>query len=189
MRSVNSSGVEFVAKSQSEPTKYIVKCPHCGKLSETWPSHYYRGSNPCKCRVYHERLYSIYSNMKTRCYNANSTGYVDYGARGISICQNWLNDYLVFQRWALSNGYADDLTIDRIDVDGDYSPDNCRWVDVNIQNNNKRNNIVIEFCGRKRTLKEICKMLNLNYKSEHSYYSRNGILAETERLKKMEVIK
>ena len=186
MRPVNSSGVEFVAKSQSNPTKYIVRCPRCGKLNESWPSHYYRGSNPCNCRMYHERLYSIYSNMKTRCYNENAPVYANYGARGVTVCQEWFNDYFAFQRWAFENGYADNLTIDRIDVNGCYSPINCRWVDVSVQNNNKRNNIVIDFRGRKYTLKEICKMMNLNYKSEYSYYSRNGMLAEIERLKKKE---
>lgn len=91
-----------------------------------------------------DRLYHVFSNMKNRCFNKNSQDYKYYGGRGITICDDWL-DYAVFKEWAYNNGYDENApkgqcTIDRIDVNGDYCPDNCRWVPMNIQCVNKRNN-------------------------------------------------
>lgn len=84
------------------------------------------------------RLYRIWKNMHSRCYNANVGNYSYYGGRGITICNEWLNDFSAFRAWALSHGYQDDLTIDRIDVNGNYYPDNCRWVTMKEQNANQR---------------------------------------------------
>ena len=75
----------------------------------------------------HTRLYSIWASMKTRCLNPNSKTYHYYGGRGISICDEWKDNFSAFRDWALSNGYRDDLTLDRIDSDKDYSPENCKW--------------------------------------------------------------
>jgi hypothetical protein len=89
-----------------------------------------------KSSKYH-RIYKIYQGMIRRCYQPNSDRYYRYGARGITICKEWLDDYVNFRTWALSHGYSDSLTIDRINNDGNYEPSNCRWATNEQQANNK----------------------------------------------------
>lgn len=84
------------------------------------------------------RLYRIYNNMKNRCLNKDFHNYERYGGRGILICDEWLEDFKNFSEWALNNGYKENLTIDRINNDGNYCPENCRWVDLHIQSTNQR---------------------------------------------------
>jgi hypothetical protein len=107
----------------------------------------YKDANGKKSRLYH-----IWEDMKSRCNNPNNRRYKDYGGRGIKVCHDWQVDFRLFSNWAINNGYADNLTIDRINVEGDYEPGNCRWSTKKLQSNNRRDNRYITFKGTTRTL-------------------------------------
>lgn len=99
------------------------------------------------------RLYRIWRGMKRRCYTDSATGYKQYGGRGIGVCAEW-QDFASFRQWSIENGYSDELTIDRIDNDGNYEPDNCRWVTQKEQANNRSNNSLLTAFGECKTLSE-----------------------------------
>ena len=114
------------------------------------------------------RLYRIWHDMKTRCCNKNTIYYKNYGGRGIDVCNEWREDFMAFYNWSIANGYKDNLSIDRIDNNEGYSPDNCRWVDRKTQQRNKRNNRYITINGETHCLMEWCELLNLNYFTVHA---------------------
>jgi len=111
----------------------------------------------------YSRLYKIWTGIKKRCYYKKDKNYYLYGGRGVNVCDEWLNDYENFKAWAMQNGYKSGLTIDRIDNEGNYEPNNCRWSDLIEQANNKRNNILFVFDGIKHTMAEWCRIKNLPY--------------------------
>lgn len=115
------------------------------------------------------RLYTIYTQMKQRCYNPNRREYKNYGGRGIGVCSEWLSGFDVFSNWAYSNGYCDNLTLDRINNNGNYEPNNCRWVSMKAQSNNKRGNIIVAYNGEEMTLSECADKYGVDY---HTLYVR-----------------
>lgn len=93
------------------------------------------------------KLNKVWRNMKDRCYNPNNKRYAHYGARGIIVCNEWRDDYVKFRNWAIANGYIEGLSLDRINNDGNYCPENCRWVNSVIQNNNFSRNRFVTYNG------------------------------------------
>ena len=117
-----------------------------------------RGFETGACKFIHgktnTRLFSIWTNMHTRCHNKNNAKYKNYGARGIRICSEWEKDFMSFYDWSMENGYDDELTIDRVNNDGDYEPSNCRWVTQKIQQNNRTSNRLITHNGKTQTMQQ-----------------------------------
>ena len=124
------------------------------------------------------RIYGIYQGMKQRCLNVSNPSYKHYGERGIKICEEWLDDFMNFYNWSMDNGYADDLTIDRIDVNGNYEPSNCRWATREQQSNNTRRNHLVNYKGETHTMSEWAKILNLDYETIARRISAEGWDAE-----------
>ena len=128
------------------------------------------------------RLYSIWCGMKARCYIKSQISYKNYGARGIRVCDEWRYDYPKFEEWALTNGYNDVLTIDRLDANKDYSPDNCKWETVQNQQKNKRNTVSITAWGETKVLADwgrddrcrIDKRM-IRYRIDHGWSPENAI--------------
>lgn len=110
------------------------------------------------------RLYSIWCDIKKRCYNINYKSYKNYGGRGIAVCDDWRNDFMAFYKWSMSHDYNDNLTIDRIDVNGNYEPNNCRWATVKQQARNTRRNRYFTINGETHCLSEWCEIYNINPK-------------------------
>lgn len=119
----------------------------------------------------HKRLYSIYNGIKKRCYATREPRYKDYGARGIRMCDEWLNPvngFDNFAEWSFSHNYNDDMTIDRINVDGNYEPENCRWIPLREQALNKRDTLRVTYQGQTIPLRELCDKRGVNYDTVHN---------------------
>lgn len=111
------------------------------------------------------RLYRIYYNIITRCYNKRATHYSRYGGRNITVCEDWLKDFKCFRDWSLSNGYTDELSIDRINNDLGYEPSNCRWVNSKSQSRNTSTNKMITLYNETKPLIEWCESFGINYRT------------------------
>lgn len=163
------------------PTMFLCKC-ECGNEIEIRSGDLLSNHSRCcaKCRnITHgdskTRLYKIWKDIKTRCFNSNNKYYKDYGGRGINICDEWQESYSNFKRWALLNGYEETLTIDRINVDGNYEPSNCRWATRKEQNNNQRRS-QITINGKTMSAKQWCQYTGINY---NTFMSRRHTLHES----------
>lgn len=121
-----------------------------------------RNKNNAIHHVSNKNIFRVWEGMRDRCYNPNNKKYKDYGGRGIKICDKWLT-YQNFELWAISTGYEKGLTIERIDFNKEYCPENCKWVTWKEQQNNKRNNKYLEYKGRTQTLAQWCEELKLDY--------------------------
>lgn len=165
--------ISIIPNKHLYKTKAICKCD-CGKQHITYLNSLTSGATKsCGCinkkgthwthGKTHHRLYGIYNNMKNRCYNEKTLYYHRYGGRGIKICQDWLDNFYTFYKWAIDNGYKENLTIDRINNNSDYCPDNCRWVSRKEQSNNTSKNHIIEINNILYTIKEASEKFNIPY--------------------------
>lgn len=120
------------------------------------------------------RIHKIWCGMIARCFSQNQKIYKHYGAKGITVCDEWIGTegFVRFYEWSMENGYSEKLSIDRIDVRGNYEPSNCRWVDMVVQNNNKTNNRFIEYNGEVHTMSEWSRIKNIPYNSLKSKLRR-----------------
>lgn len=120
-------------------------------------------------------LHYLWSRMKQRCTNPNDPRYINYGGRGIKVCDEWMHDFVAFKEWAYNNGYREDLSIERIDVNDDYKPSNCTWIPFTKQAINRTTTIWIEYQGETLNLKQWSKKLGINYGTLNSRYNRSGM--------------
>lgn len=118
------------------------------------------------------RTFIIWNGMKLRCNNPNSISYKSYGARGIKICKEW-EKFKNFHYWAISNGYSDEKEIDRIDNDGDYCPENCRWVSKHFNRIHQRSSRYIEFMGMSLTISEWCRKFKISKSTAYKYLNKS----------------
>lgn len=116
----------------------------------------------------HKRLWNIWNGIKKRCLFETDERYHQYGGRGITICQPWIDSFDNFVEWALENGYNDGLTIERIDVNGNYCPENCTWISLKEQAFNKRDTIWVDYKGRHIQLRKLCNEMGLHYDAMHN---------------------
>jgi hypothetical protein len=113
--------------------------------------------------LYYDPIYRVFKSMRSRCYNPNDDSYKNYGIRNITVCNEWLTDPTLFIKWALENGYKKGLTIDRIDNNKGYSPDNCKWSTLIEQVGNRRNTLYVLYNNNKITLAEAARITGINY--------------------------
>jgi hypothetical protein len=164
-----------IGKTKGRISIWECQC-ECGQKHNAIISQLRNGTvKSCGClqRVDHpvakERLFNIWQGMRQRCNNPNANFYEYYGAKGVKICQEW-NEYKAFKQWAVENGYDEGLSIDRIDVDGGYNPNNCRWISLREQQSNKSNNVFVLYQDEDITLAELSRRTGLSLPMLHRRY-------------------
>ena len=166
----------FVIEFDKELNKWKCRCD-CGNITYVSKSNLmYGGVKSCGClrhkprfthNLSHTKIYQIWNGMKNRCYNRNLSDYKNYGARGIYVCDEWKNSFETFYEWAIKTGYKEGLTIERIDNNDIYKPDNCKWITKGEQVNNRRNCCLYTYQGKTQNLAQWCKELELDYALMH----------------------
>lgn len=164
------------AESKSHHTRWLCLCD-CGnkcivhgtslKTGNTTSCGCYKKENAQKLyssvRQNDKGLYAVWNGIKQRCSNPNNISYHNYGGRGIKMCSQWEQNYEAFYNWAMNSGYKKGLEIDRVDNNGDYCPENCRWVSHYVQANNKRNIKLYTINGVTKSLPQWCREYNQEY--------------------------
>lgn len=168
--------IERVIKENNKQTYWKCIC-ECGNTTIVTSAHLKNGhTKSCGClqkevvkdmmtthNLTHTKLFKVWRGIIDRTLYPSNKKYKNYGGRGITICCEWLKDFKAFYDWATNNGYKEGLTIDRIDVNGNYEPNNCRWVNWKTQQNNRRNNHYITYNNETHTMKEWSELLGINY--------------------------
>lgn len=176
---------DYVSPKGYRQTNWLCQCD-CGNQVIVRRCNLVNGfSTSCGCnRIEHPnhlqhglsntRIHNIWDGMKDRCTNPNSVSYSNYGGRGITICDEWRNNFLSFYNWSIENGYADNLSIDRIDVNGNYEPENCRWADAKTQANNARRNHTLTYHGKTMTISQWADEKGMSYSKLKSRINKCG---------------
>lgn len=168
-------------------TKYICQCD-CGNLTSVSRCNLKSG-HIISCGCYnreknrkhgmsHTRIFGIYKCMMHRCNSPKDHAYSEYGGRGIKVCKEWQDDFLNFYNWSMENGYSDDLSIDRIDNNGNYEPSNCRWATQIQQMNNTRYNNHVLYGGKRYTVSEFARMLGISVNTVYRYFDTERKIKE-----------
>lgn len=191
-KSRDIAGVRFGRLTAVKIDRYYAK--PCGRKSEIWlckcdcgneklvkkPNLLSGDTKSCGCyyketpkhqthNKTHTRVFKIWQKIKERCLSQNANNYKLYGGRGITICKDWENNFMNFYNWAIKNGYKDNLSIDRIDVNGNYNPDNCRWTTAKEQARNRRSNRLITIKNKTHLLADWLELTNV---SKSTFYRK-----------------
>jgi len=190
--------IKRIENSTFRKARWLCKCD-CGNFTEVSGDNLRNGSvKSCGClikdknkqRATHRksniRLYNIWRNMKARCNNSKNPDYKNYGKRGIKVCDEWIN-FENFYNWAINNGYKEKLSIDRVDVNKNYQPNNCRWISLKKQSYNKRNSFFINIKGEEKCLAEWCEIYNVKYSTVYRRITRNKMSIEDAILKPIKI--
>lgn len=180
--------IKRVENAKNGHTRWLCRCK-CGKETVVMSTHLTSGKikscgcwwqerkkDYCKTHGYSnkEKLYGVWKGIKNRCYTQSHIGYKNYGGRGVIVCDEWKNDYLCFRKWALQNGYKEGLTIDRIDVNGNYEPSNCRWITRKEQSYNKTNSHYLTYNGQSKTIAEWSEITGIKSHTIQARINRLG---------------
>lgn len=166
-------------ENTTKNTRYICRCD-CGRVVSVSRPNLRTNTRSCGCLsrelstthgLSKSRIGGIYRSMLHRCNSRKDHAYKDYGGRGIKVCEEWQKDIHLFYNWAMENGYDDTLTLDRIDVNGNYEPSNCRWANRQTQANNTRENNHVIYGGKSYTVSELARTLGVSRNTIYRYYT------------------